>query len=120
VRRVVRDAYVAEKYKRNKRLCEHCAWRAIDSSMLHAHHVVPLACGGPDTPENMIVLCPTCHSIAHYVTRQSYLTRQYTGPVTALELRRWMAAARKPRQLKELQRGLMMAHVGPILAEMRA
>ena len=29
---------------------------------LNAHHVIPRAEGGPDTPENLVSLCASCHS----------------------------------------------------------
>ena len=33
--------------------------------MLHAHHVLPVRAGGQHKIENMIMLCPNCHGIAH-------------------------------------------------------
>ncbi len=30
--------------------------------MLHAHHIIPRAQGGPDVPENIITLCDLCHA----------------------------------------------------------
>ncbi len=30
--------------------------------MLAAHHVMPRAEGGPDTPENLETLCASCHA----------------------------------------------------------
>ena len=38
--------------------------------MLHAHHIVPVSKDGLDTAANLIVLCPNCHAVAHWVTRQ--------------------------------------------------
>lgn len=34
-------------YKRGITRCEHCSWTPPEPSMLHAHHVIPLSCGGP-------------------------------------------------------------------------
>lgn len=121
MRRVIRDSGVADKAKRNKRLCEHCRWRTpYGSELLHAHHVIPLSCGGPDTIDNLIILCPNCHAIAHFVAPRTNSTRQYSGPQTAAELRQWMSAARKPNELSKLRRVHMIGSVAPILAEMRA
>lgn len=120
-RRLARDWRVVDNAKKGKKFCEHCAWRAPAGSMiLHAHHVVPLSCGGADDVGNILVLCPNCHAIAHFVAPRTNLTRRYAGPQTPLELRRWMAAARKPKELKRLQRAYMLAQVTPMLAEMRA
>lgn len=120
MRRVVRVSGLADKCKRGKRLCEHCLWRPPDNNLLHAHHVIPLCAGGPDSPDNVLVLCPNCHALAHYVARRTNTTRTYAGPRTPLELRRWIAAARKPLELRKLRQEHIMADVVPILTEMRA
>lgn len=46
------------------------------------HHVLPLAMGGPDTPENVVWLCPTAHVNVHEILR--LLLRD--GPLTATEI----------------------------------
>ena len=28
---------------------------------LEAHHIIPVACGGPDVVENLITVCKSCH-----------------------------------------------------------
>lgn len=33
---------------------------------LEAHHIVALACDGPDTVENVVALCPNHHREAHF------------------------------------------------------
>lgn len=33
---------------------------------LQYHHIVPIACGGRDTLDNMVCLCADCHSLIHY------------------------------------------------------
>lgn len=119
-RRVVRQWRVVDKAKQDKKFCEHCRWQPPAPSILHAHHVVPVSCGGADAVENLIVLCPNCHAVAHYVSSRSNLTRTYTGPTTSEQLREWMWASKTPRQLKQLQRAHTLAHVAPILAAMRA
>lgn len=57
------------------------------SHIQHKHHVWPLGHGGPDTPENLIVVCPTGHYNIHrlieeYITTRGEapysLTRQYS------------------------------------------
>ena len=39
------------------------------SRLNHAHHVLPLAWGGPDEPDNRVPLCPTGHAIVHVLLR---------------------------------------------------
>lgn len=36
---------------------------------LHLHHIWPLGLGGPDTPENVVALCPTTHANTHELFR---------------------------------------------------
>jgi 5-methylcytosine-specific restriction endonuclease McrA len=35
---------------------------------LDIHHLVPVSEGGPNTPENLLALCPNCHSLYHNET----------------------------------------------------
>lgn len=111
---------VRDKAKQGKKLCEHCRWQPPTPSILHAHHVVPISCGGADAVENLIVLCPNCHAVAHYVAQRTNLTRTYSGPVSPDELRSWIRAATNPSHLKALQQARMLAHVAPILSALRA
>lgn len=119
-RRVIRDWRVADIAKQGKEICEHCRWKPPAPSLLHAHHVVPVSCGGPDESANLLVLCPNCHAIAHYVAPRVNTLRQYCGPRTATELQRWMSAADKPRELARVRRVRMLSRVGPILEALRA
>lgn len=45
-------------FQRADRQCEWCEKR-VDSP--DVHHITPRSEGGPNTPENLIVLCPNCH-----------------------------------------------------------
>lgn len=45
---------------------------------LHRHHILPLADGGPRTPENEVRLCPTSHVNVHELYRAHV---QYEGAV---------------------------------------
>lgn len=48
----------------------HCVGKHIPKAMeLHKHHVWPLGEGGPDTRENLVILCPTTHSNVHRLWR---------------------------------------------------
>lgn len=58
--------------------CEVCGWtppmsvkqRFLDwRGLMHAHHILPRSCGGADIKENMIVICPICHALAHRLGR---------------------------------------------------
>lgn len=35
----------------------------------HAHHVWPLGMGGPDTPDNIVTVCPNTHASTHQLLR---------------------------------------------------
>lgn len=42
------------------------------------HHVFPLGHGGPNVPENRVVLCPTAHANVHVLL--SYMLRHVGDP----------------------------------------
>lgn len=47
-----------------------CVGKHIPKAMeLHKHHVWPLGEGGPDTKENLLLLCPTTHANVHRLWR---------------------------------------------------
>lgn len=54
--------------------CEACGWAPSDFAkrtlrnwfgLIHSHHIIPFSCGGEETPENIVHLCPICHAMAH-------------------------------------------------------
>lgn len=48
-------------------LCENPAPFATDDGpFLEVHHLIPMSEGGPDTPDNVVALCPNCHRSLHY------------------------------------------------------
>lgn len=70
---VYRRARVVRTYvlRRADGQCEGCAAPApfrdkADAPYLEAHHVSMLADGGPDLPNAVIALCPSCHRRVHY------------------------------------------------------
>jgi hypothetical protein len=93
-----RDAKAVEGFKADKAACEVCDFtppRALAgpgspylARLLHAHHVVPVACGGTDDPDNLIVVCPTCHAVAHALGRIGRMAavREWVGPRSRDEL----------------------------------
>ncbi len=56
------------------------------SHVNHRHHVWPLGMGGPDTEDNIVVVCPTGHMNIHHLideyrrrgTLTYTVTRRYT------------------------------------------
>lgn len=87
-----------------------------DASVLHAHHIIPVACGGTDADENLIVLCPNHHALAHRAG-QSRVARSgvWAGPTTAGEL---LAAIRRyERQRTPAQR---IRGLRPLLESLRS
>lgn len=50
--------------------CAVCGWSLPASTHRHQrgcafHHIVPVCEGGSNTEENLILLCPNCHAMAH-------------------------------------------------------
>lgn len=57
-------------------LCR-CVGKHIPKPMeLHKHHIWPLGEGGPNTKENLLLLCPSTHSNVHRLWR---LYERYDG-----------------------------------------
>lgn len=52
---------------RCKGRCEVC--RFICAPIMHLHHVLPVADGGDGLPDNLIALCPNCHSAIHQIRK---------------------------------------------------
>jgi 5-methylcytosine-specific restriction endonuclease McrA len=42
--------------------CSNCGW---DKTTCDVHHIVPRAQGGTNANENLTILCPNCHRMAH-------------------------------------------------------
>jgi 5-methylcytosine-specific restriction endonuclease McrA len=88
------DSTVKPRIKRNTRLvhrtkevidhCEMCGWKGPEAKLLHAHHIIGLSVGGADTLDNLAILCPNCHAVAHYVTSRAL--GSHVGPSTRDEL----------------------------------
>lgn len=67
---------MAQVVKQRDGCCQGCGRRADAShtdapdwqdedAELHAHHIVPLGCGGTNTMRNLITLCDGCHGRIH-------------------------------------------------------
>ena len=53
-------------------VCEACGWAPLpfalrQTSMINLHHVIPVALGGTNEPDNLVLLCPNCHTVCHAV-----------------------------------------------------
>ena len=71
--------------------CDVCGWKPPEPVIargghliLTAHHVVPLACGGSNREENLVVLCPNHHAIAHRLGFKR--SQQWYGPTSRDDL----------------------------------
>jgi hypothetical protein len=78
--RLKRDGHAARRYRRKRATggCEVCGWKPPAQTVLAVHHVIPLACGGTDADENLIVLCPKHHALARSVGKRT--GKRYSGP----------------------------------------
>jgi len=62
--------------------CEVCGWYCGGLSVLDAHHIVSRQAGGSNSVENLVVLCPNHHRLAHAL----WGTKRYSGPPSRIEL----------------------------------
>ena len=56
--------------------CEACGWGWSGRPLVQVHHIVPVSVGGGNEDDNLVVLCPNCHAIAHA------LESRRDGPMT--------------------------------------
>lgn len=49
---------------RDRYTCQHCKGKSKDRR-LHCHHIIFKEDGGSDDPENLLVMCKTCHGLLH-------------------------------------------------------
>lgn len=50
---------IKAQYERQKGKCYYCGERV--GTKYHVDHVIPLASGGSNSPENLVISCPTCN-----------------------------------------------------------
>ena len=67
------ESVVADLLAKCGRCC--CICRRFEPLHLHIHHIIEVADGGTDDPDNLIPSCLTCHSDVHTKTK---LTRRFT------------------------------------------
>jgi 5-methylcytosine-specific restriction endonuclease McrA len=59
--------YVLQRADGKCELCEKTTFVTdVGDPYLEIHHVIQLANGGPDTPQNAVALCPDCHRELHH------------------------------------------------------
>mgnify|MGYP003835810837 CR=1 FL=1 len=80
-------AYVMERADGE---CEGCGEPAPfvnrdGDAYLHAHHVLELSAGGPDSPETVIALCPNCHYRVHHGQDWDAYNRELVHTLSAIE-----------------------------------
>lgn len=72
---------VARAVKQVVGRCEACDFGNLHwcppRHLLDVHHVVPRAIGGSDVASNLIVLCPTCHRVAHIGRSMTDIEERY-------------------------------------------
>jgi len=62
-------------FKRDGGRCQRCGCNVSMSQMdsqktAETHHLIPKSAGGPDTPENLLLLCRSCHEDAHNILKK--------------------------------------------------
>ncbi len=65
--------------------CEICGWGFCGNySSVNAHHIKPVSAGGENKDDNLILLCPNHHAIAHFISHTH--KGKYSGPSSKQEL----------------------------------
>lgn len=74
-------------------VCEACHTKMPEVEMLHIHHVMPVSRGGTNAMSNVVVVCPNCHALAHWMDRTFGATRPDDTPSLLEALRRHRRSA---------------------------
>lgn len=61
---------------RARQRCEACA-RPLDFSEVQLHHIVPVSCGGVNSPSNLVCLCSDCHIATFTYPDANLITRTW-------------------------------------------
>lgn len=62
---------VSKLLNRLKVSCFKCGW---NEAACDVHHIIPKKVGGTDDHENLTVLCPNCHRVAHAKDERDFPT----------------------------------------------
>lgn len=74
-------------FKRDGATCQSCGVTWEDGYMLECHHKIPLNCGGANSTSNGILLCRSCHAMAHRELAQNATsTKERNANATAYRL----------------------------------
>ncbi len=105
--------------KEGRASCEACGWippqdllaKLSRLPLLHAHHVVPIASGGTDAPDNLLLLCPNHHALAHSLGSQRHGV--WYGAQTRMELLAEISAVETDPDLWQRIRSRRLASLHP-------
>ena len=56
-------------FRRQEGKCDRCQQTITHDTGWHVHHVVPRHLGGGDSPDNLVLLHPTCHTAIHVLEK---------------------------------------------------
>lgn len=110
------QAHKRKLYKEGSHACEACSWTPAPQFLelfpckikrhtmpcLEIHHVIPVSCGGDDTPANLVQLCPNCHAYADIMSARMRLGCDQPG--------QWLI---NPHSKAELLDSLRLLHADP-------
>lgn len=117
--------------------CEACGWAPACADWLHLHHLRPVRHRGGHQPENLIVLCATCHSIIEWLIRHighrrfwsrarsifairaALRTPHYAMPKAEDDLLRWVAKYAPPYLSDEDVAHLILSDISRDFAAVR-
>lgn len=70
--------------------------------VLESHHIVEIQNGGEDTPQNIWVVCTSCHKLIHH--QRTYLNDHLSNTYSYRELQADMDKHRVPRETQEIMK----------------
>jgi 5-methylcytosine-specific restriction endonuclease McrA len=97
---------VSKILRRMKLACFRCGW---SEAICDIHHIIPRSKGGTDDHDNLTILCPNCHRVAHEKNQSDFPTLQDTVGDKWKE-HYFTEGTKNPRVRKQISEGMKVAH----------
>lgn len=80
-------------------MCLRAGNRLGNRDVLESHHIIEISTGGEDKPENILVLCTSCHRLTHH--QRTYLNIHLSGKYSYEDLKQDLERDGVPLETRE-------------------
>jgi hypothetical protein len=76
-REIVSVSLKQQVFKQYDNKCYACGFSI--RMILRVHHIIPMSLGGTDEIENLVLLCPNCHTLVHLLSSKRFDNREVSS-----------------------------------------